>query len=176
AQEYTAIPVSRRLMGDVSTPVSLFLKLRESGEYPFLLESVEGGEQLARYSFLGRNPYQVLHFKDNAVTLKKDGNIRKELDQNYFDALEELTTAYREPSLPELPRFTGGAVGFSSYDTVREIEDLPKPPPAELTLPEAIWAFYDEIFDFDHVKRQVIIIKTVDRKSTRLNSSHVSTS
>src|SRR5699024_58626 len=106
AQEYTAIPVSRRLMGDVSTPVSLFLKLRESGEYPFLLESVEGGEQLARYSFLGRNPYQVLHFKDNAVTLKKDGNIRKELDQNYFDALEELTTAYREPNLPALPRFT----------------------------------------------------------------------
>src|SRR5699024_12692492 len=90
--------------------------------YPFLLESDEGGEQLARYSFLGRNPYQVLHFKDNAVTLKKDGNIRKELDQNYFDALEELTTAYREPNLPELPRFTGGAVGFSSYDTVREID------------------------------------------------------
>ncbi|HLR26375.1 MAG TPA: anthranilate synthase component I [Fodinibius sp.] len=147
-------------MADVSTPVSLFLKLRENGRYPFLLESVEGGEQLARYSFLGRNPYQILRYSKNIVTLEREGNVQRH-SQPYFELLKELTTAHSEAELFHLPRFTGGAVGFSSYDTVREIEQLPDQPPSDLDLPEAIWAFYDEVFAFDHVKQQVIIIKTV---------------
>ena len=72
-----------------------------------------------------------------------------------------MTAAYDEPKLSELPRLTGGAVGYSSYDTVRDVERLPDAPPDDLNLPKAIWAFYDEIFAFDHVKQQVIIIKTV---------------
>lgn len=158
--KYTAVPVYRRLMADVMTPVSLFLKLREEAKNPFLLESVEGGEQLARYSFLGRNPYQVLRYEKDEVTLQKEGNA-EQLDKTYFEALKELTTCHTEPEIPELPRLTGGAVGFSSYDTVREIEHLPNTPPSEMEIPEAIWAFYDEVFAFDHVKQQIIIIKTV---------------
>ncbi len=160
AQKYTAVPIYRRLMADVMTPVSLFLKLREEAKNPFLLESVEGGEQLARYSFLGRNPYQVLRYEKDEVTLQKEGSV-EQLDQTYFEALKELTTRHTEPEIPELPRLTGGAVGFSSYDTVREIEHLPNTPPSEMEIPEAIWAFYDEVFAFDHVKQQIIIIKTV---------------
>ncbi|GAA5520899.1 anthranilate synthase component I [Aliifodinibius salicampi] len=160
AKKYTAVPVYRRLMADVMTPVSLFLKLREKAKIPFLLESVEGGEQLARYSFLGRNPYQILRYEKDEVTLQKEGNV-EQLDQTYFEALKELTTRHTEPEIPELPRLTGGAVGFSSYDTVREIEHLPNTPPSEMEIPEAIWAFYDEVFAFDHVKQQIIIIKTV---------------
>lgn len=159
-KNYTAIPVYRRLMADVLTPVSLFLKLREDACYPFLLESVEGGEQLARYSFLGRNPYQVLKYTGTDTSLKK-GDHKELLDQPYFEALKELTTQHREPKLPGLPRLTGGAVGFSSYDTVREIEQLENMPEPDMQLPEAVWAFYDEVFAFDHVKQQVIIIKTV---------------
>ncbi|HET6527745.1 MAG TPA: anthranilate synthase component I [Balneolaceae bacterium] len=159
-KNYTAIPVYRRLMADVLTPVSLFLRLRDNACYPFLLESVEGGEQLARYSFLGRNPYQVLKYDGAEVTLEKNGDARQ-LDQSYFDALKELTTQYSEPKLPDLPRLTGGAVGFSSYDTVRDIEKLEDIPASDISLPEAIWSFYDEVFAFDHVKQQVIIIKTV---------------
>ncbi len=158
--KYTALPVYRRLMADVMTPVSLFLKLREEAKNPFLLESVEGGEQLARYSFLGRNPYQVLRYEKDEVTLQKEGKA-EQLDKTYFEALKELTTCHTEPEIPELPRLTGGAVGFSSYDTVREIEHLPNTPPSEMEIPEAIWAFYDEVFAFDHVKQQIIIIKTV---------------
>jgi anthranilate synthase component 1 len=160
-KSYTAIPVYRRLMADVLTPVSLFLRLRNNAHYPFLLESVEGGEQLARYSFLGRNPYQVLKYDGAKVSLEKEGEDVKQLDQPYFEALKQLTTQYREPKFPDLPRLTGGAVGFSSYDTVRDIERLKNVPKADVSLPEAIWAFYDEIFAFDHVKQQVIIIKTV---------------
>jgi len=161
AAEYSAVPVYRTLMADVLTPVSLFLNIRQEARYPFLLESVEGGEQLARYSFLGRNPYQTLEFDGEQVILSQTGENREILQQSYFEALKELTTAYREPELPDLPRLTGGAVGYSSYDTVREVENLPNMPADDLKLPEAIWAFYDEIYAFDHVKQQVIIIKTV---------------
>ncbi len=161
AGEYTAVPVYRRLMADVMTPVSLFLNIREDARYPFLLESVEGGEQLARYSFLGCNPYRVLKYDNDEVTLNETGGTQRQLDEPYFEALRRLTTEYSEPKLPELPRLTGGAVGFSSYDTVRQIEHLPDVPQNDVPLPEAIWAFYDEIFAFDHVKQQVILLKTV---------------
>ncbi len=160
AKDYTAVPVHRRLMADVLTPVSLFLSLRKDARYPFLLESVEGGEQVARYSFLGRNPYQVLQYDGEAVTLESEGNT-KNIEESYFAVLKRLTTQHSEPEIPDLPRLTGGAVGFSSYDTVREVESLGNAPQDDLDIPEAIWAFYDEVYAFDHVKQQVIIIKTV---------------
>lgn len=161
AKNFTAIPVYKRLMADTLTPVSLFMNLRQDARAPFLLESVEGGEQLARYSFMGRNPYQILRYKDGQVLLQIEGQPDETLDQNYFEALKSLTTAYNEPEISDFPRLTGGAVGFSSYDTVRDVEFLPDQPDDDLDLPDAIWAFYDEIFAFDHVKQQVIIIKTV---------------
>ncbi|MEX2600728.1 MAG: anthranilate synthase component I [Balneolaceae bacterium] len=160
AESCNAIPVSRRMLADVMTPVSVFLSIRDDASYPFLLESVEGGEQLARYSFLGRNPYQVLIFDGEEVRLERDGE-SEQPEGDYFDVLRQLTTAFREPDLPDLPRLTGGAVGFSSYDTVREVEDLPDVPEQDVPLPEAIWAFYDEIIAFDHVKQQLVLMKTV---------------
>lgn len=158
--DFSAVPVYRRLMADILTPVSLFLSLRKDTRFPFLLESVEGGDQVARYSFLGRDPYQVLRYNGEEVVLESDKKTET-IDEPYFEALKKLTTQHNEPKIPDLPRLTGGAVGFSSYDTVREIEELQNTPPDDLQIPEAIWAFYDEIFAFDHVKQQVIIIKTV---------------
>ena len=157
-------------MADTLTPVSLFMNVRQDARAPFLLESVEGGEQLARYSFIGRNPYQVLSYKNGVVTLSVEGEENQRLDEEYFTALRELTTQYTEPEIPNLPRLTGGAVGFSSYDTVRDVESLSDQPEDDLNLPDAVWAFYDEIFAFDHVKQQVIIIKTVfpDKKEDSL--------
>ncbi len=160
ASTYTAIPIFKRLLADVITPVSLFLNIREEATYPFLLESVEGGEQLARYSFIGRNPYQVLTFDGEQTSLTKNQNIER-IDNNYFDVLKQLTTAHSEPFIPDLPKLTGGAVGFSAYDTFRLVEDLPGTPPDDLNIPEAMWSFYDEIFAFDHVKHQIVLIKTV---------------
>ena len=160
ASTYTAIPTFKRLLADVITPVSLFLNIREEATYPFLLESVEGGDQLARYSFIGRNPYQVLTFDGAQTSLTKNENTER-IDDNYFDVLKQLTTAYSEPFIPDLPKLTGGAVGFSAYDTFRLVEDLPDTPPDDLNIPEAMWSFYDEIFAFDHVKHQIVLIKTV---------------
>jgi anthranilate synthase component 1 len=161
AKSYTAIPVSRRILADILTPVSLFLSIRQNAELPFLFESVEGGEHLARYSFLGKNPYQTLRFDGESVTLHKTGDQPVLLTEDYFDALERLTTQHTEPLLQDLPRLTGGAVGFSSYDTVREVEHLPNVPDTDVDLPEAIWSFYDEVFAFDHVKQQVVLMKTI---------------
>ncbi len=169
AEEYTAIPVYRVMMADTVTPVSLFMKIRDQGLYPFLLESVEGGEHLARYSFLGRNPYQVLRFENNKASLTRlqnggnptAGEQTDILEEGYFEALRRLCSTLAEPVIPDLPRLTGGAVGFSAYDTIRQVEHLPDVPEDDLRLPEAIWAFYDEIFAFDHVKHRVILIKTV---------------
>ncbi len=160
AKTHTAIPVYKRLLADVLTPVSLFLSIREDANYPFLLESVEGGEQLARYSFIGKDPYQTLTFDGSNTHLDKNGE-SKRLEASYFDVLKELTTAYSEPFVPDLPKLTGGAVGFSAYDTFRLVEHLPNTPPDDLKIPEAVWSFYDEIFAFDHVKHQVVLIKTV---------------
>ncbi len=160
SKTYSAIPIYKRLLADVLTPVSLFMNIREGVENPFLLESVEGGEQLARYSFIGSNPYQKLIFDGEQTFLETKGT-KKLVNSGYFEKLRELTTAYREPFIPDLPRLTGGAVGFSSYDTFRLVERLPNVPPDDLKLPEAVWGFYDEIYAFDHVKHQVVLIKTV---------------
>lgn len=161
AKTYTAIPVSKRMLADVLTPVSLFLSIRDGSKNPFLLESVEGGENLARYSFLGCNPYQALQFDGHQVELSRPDRENEVLPESYFDALNRLTTQHTEPKLPDLPRLTGGAVGFSSYDTVREVEALPDVPENDLDIPEAIWSFYDEVYAFDHVKQQIVLMKTV---------------
>jgi anthranilate synthase component 1 len=161
AKTYSAIPVSRRILADTLTPVSLFLSIRSGTSYPFLFESVEGGEHLARYSFLGCNPYQVLTFDGSETKLTTASGDSVVFDDPYFEVLEKLTTEHSEPVIQDLPRLTGGAVGYSSYDTVRQVEHLPNIPKSDTDIPEAIWSFYDEIYAFDHVKQQIVLIKTV---------------
>lgn len=161
SSRYSAIPVYRTMMADTITPVSLFLKLRQNGRYPFLLESVEGGEHLARYSFLGRDPYQVFRYEAGRLFLDHVDRETQELEGEYFQKLQELCARHEEPEIPGLPRLTGGAVGYSAYDTVRLIEHLPGQPEDDLELPDAVWSFYDEIYAFDHVKHRVLLIKTV---------------
>ncbi len=161
--KYTAIPVYRKLLADVITPVSLYLKLRQDAEYPFLFESVEGGERLARYSFMGRNPYKVLTSIQGKPYLRSlpGGENNLVEGREFYDVLRDLTTQHTEPKLNGLPRLTGGAVGFSAYDTIRYTEELPNVPEDPLKLPEAQWSFYDEVYAIDHVKHQVILMKTV---------------
>lgn len=163
AESYTAVPVYRRSLADILTPVSLFLKLRGGSKNPFLFESVEGGENLARYSFLGCNPYQVLRMDKGTpvLTRTRTGEVSKFEDAPFYDVLRTLVGLHTEPEVPGLPRLTGGAVGYASYDTIRYTEELPGAPEDELGLPDAIWAFYDEIYAFDHVKHQIVFIKTV---------------
>ena len=166
--ERLVVPVSLRRSADLLTPVSAFLSLREESDYSFLFESVEGGEKLARYSFLARNPYRIVKGTDFGATVHVDERRTPDaeagLDQpdgNIFEVLDAYMDRYTEVDLPDLPRLRGGAVGYLGYDGVRLVEDLPDAPPDDLGLPDAIWCFYDTVAAFDHVKHQIVLMANV---------------
>lgn len=158
--ERFAIPVYKRLSADLLTPVSALLALRRFGSHTFLLESVEGGEKLARYSFLGKNPYRIVRREGSGITVT-DGQGQPEADISHSDiyaVLQSYLDAYVEVAVPGLPRLTCGAVGYLGYDNVRLIEELPDQPEDDLGLPDAIWCFYDAVVAFDHVKHQLVLM------------------
>ena len=159
--ERLIVPMHRRRSADLLTPVSAFLHLREGARMPFLLESVEGGEKLARYSFLGRNPYRTVTARGRETTSKDAAGAVTEHDQDLFSVLDALITEYREVRLPDLPRLTGGAVGFFGYDCIRLIESIPDRHTPDGDIPDAVWAFYDTVCAFDHVKHQLVLIRSV---------------
>ena len=151
------IPVHKRLSADLLTPVSAFLALRRSGRHGFLLESVEGGEKLARYSFLGKDPYRIVRARGAEVTVETDGRETR-VAGDVFSVLQRMLDRYTEIKTPGLPRLTCGAVGYLGYDVVRLLERLPHPPPDDLGLPDAVWCFYDTLVAFDHVKHQLVLM------------------
>lgn len=155
------IPVYKRLSADLLTPVSAYLRLREQGTYGFLLESVEGGEKLARYSFLGKDPYQIVRAYRDDVTIEHRGRPSpngQAPSGSIFDVLQTLLDQYDQVDVPGLPRLRGGAVGYLAYDGVRLLEHLPDAPEDDLHLPDAIWCFYDTLAAFDHVKHQLVLM------------------
>ncbi len=162
------VPVSARRSADLLTPVSAFLSLREGSTYSFLFESVEGGEKLARYSFLGRDPYRVVRGTNFGASVEVDErrtpSPEEGLDRpegTVFDVLDAYVDRYTEVDLPDLPRLRGGAVGYLGYDAVRLVEDLPDAPPDDLDLPDAVWCFYDTVAAFDHVRHQLVLMANV---------------
>jgi anthranilate synthase component 1 len=164
----TFVPVVKEIIADLLTPVSAFLKIAEHSDYAFLFESVEGGEQVARYSFLGKDPFLVLSARDGRTTLERSG-VTTGSDDAFVPALRRLMADFRSPFVAGLPRFTGGAVGFIGYDASPIFE------PAL----EAAWAaaaaarkdesgadaeddagfmLFDTVLAFDHVKHRILII------------------
>src|SRR5215212_10652629 len=153
-----AIPIFREVLADLETPVSAFLKIRGSGP-AFLLESIEGGERLARYSFIGSAPSAVLTMRAGAATLESVGG---ETAVTAYDdplvPLADLVAARRAPEMPDLPlpRFTGGAVGYLSYEAVRAFEPrVPSAPGRGLDLPDGVWMLTDALLVFDHLARTI---------------------
>ncbi|MBE9502233.1 MAG: anthranilate synthase component I [Chloroflexi bacterium] len=145
------VPIYREIVADLETPVSAFLKIARGG-YSFLLESVEGGEHLARYSFIGTEPYSVLATggRGNALpAVDPLSLIQRELDK------------YKLIPLPDLPRFHGGAVGYLAYEAARHFEELPAPDSDPLGLPEAIFMFVDTVLVFDHLTHKIRIVSHV---------------
>jgi len=157
-----AIPVFRELSADLDTPVSVFLKLK--GRTPgFLLESAEGGERLGRYSFLGVGYSLMLKASGTKVTIYRNGK-SKELtlkdNQDPLHLVKSRLSQYRTLKMPGFPPFSGGAVGYLSYDMVRFFEKLPQPSQDELGLPDCIFIFTDTVLAFDHVQHKIKIIAT----------------
>jgi len=161
--ERFVVPVNYRLSADLLTPVSALLALRQHSNRVFLLESVEGGQKMARYSFLGRNPYRIVRAAGSKITIEhvQTGETTTALESDIFEVLQRFMDEFLEVKLPGLPRFHCGAVGYLSYDNVRLIEYLPNPPADDLHLPDAIWGFYDTLAAFDRLKHQIVLIANV---------------
>ncbi len=161
------IPVYREINMDLETPVSVYLKLHRAGG-ACLLESIEGGERLARYSFLAINPTRILTLQGDKLTVREQGQTGTlELDgRDPLEALREFMAGYRAVPVPGLPRFFGGAVGYLSYDLVRRLERLPGMARDELGLPEAILMLTDTVVAFDHVKHRGLIIANAHVESS----------
>jgi anthranilate synthase component 1 len=155
------VPVYCTLLADLETPVSVYLKLARVSEASFLLESVEGGEQVGRYSFLGVNPKGLLSVQGSKVTLtRKDETTIRELapGEDPLHVLEQEFERVHPVELEGLPRFVGGAVGYLSYDFARHVERLPNTATDDLGLPDAVFLLVDTLVIFDHAKHQLIIL------------------
>src|SRR4051812_47233424 len=171
ARRGTFVPVVKEIMADLLTPVSAFLKIAEHSDYAFLFESVEGGEQVARYSFLGKDPFLVLRSRDGKTVIDRSG-VTTETSEPFVPALRKLMAEFRAPYVPDLLRFTGGAVGFIGYDASIRFE-----PVLEASWKNAAWTngdqgsgigdraedeagfmLFDTVLAFDHVKHRILII------------------
>jgi anthranilate synthase component 1 len=142
------IPVYKSVIADFLTPVSAFLKLEKDRSHAFLLESIEGGERIARYSFLGGDPFLVTRYRDGQPA-------------DFMQNLRATMGRYRSVKLPGLPPFTGGAVGYFGYDMVRTIEEIPQTGIDDLGVDDAVLMFYKTVLAFDHLRHQIHIISNV---------------
>ncbi len=160
-KRHTLIPVYRTVVADLETPVSAFLRIAAHEPEAFLLESVEGGERVGRYTFIGIRPYRkiVSHGRSIAAT---EGKRTRRFEGDIFDEVKRALGEHRPARLPGLPPFTAGAVGFFAYDVVRQIERLPETTVDELGVPDACLMFFDEVLAFDHVKKEIFLLITAD--------------
>jgi anthranilate synthase component 1 len=165
ARRGTFVPVTKEIMADLLTPVSAFVKIAEHSDYAFLLESVEGGEHVARYSFLGKDPFLVLRSRSGKTTVERAGTITESAEP-FIATLRSLMADFQAPYVPDLPRFTGGAVGYLGYDAAPWFE--PSLEPAWAASPAASssdgaadlagFMLFDTVLAFDHVKHRILVI------------------
>ena len=161
AKEHTLVPVCRTLTADLETPVSAFLRAAWRERECFLLESVENGEQLGRYTFIGINPFKRIVARGREITIT-EGKKVVQIEDDIFVVLRRALAGHKPARLPGLPPFTAGAVGFFAYDAVRQIERLPELAADELGVPDACLLFFDEVLAFDHVRKEIWLVATAD--------------
>ena len=158
ARRGTFVPVCKELVADLLTPVSAFLKIAEDADYAFLLESVEGGEHVGRYSFLGKDPFLILRAREGRTTIER-GGVVSESERPLVDTLRSLMADFRSPFVPDLPRLTGGAVGYLGYGAASWFE----PVLGDLGdgadgADQAGFMLFDTVLAFDHVQHRILII------------------
>jgi len=160
AKEYNLIPVYELMTADMLTPVIAYLKIRRKGKFNFLLESVEGSENLSRYSFIGRDPAYTFSNKGELITIRNQTK-GSQINKSIFDFIRQELKTYRQPTIDDLPDFTGGVVGYFGYENTSLIENVLKKDMKKTDQPDSIFGFYDTILAFDHFKHQIILITNV---------------
>lgn len=159
AKDYNLIPVARRLLADMETPIRIFKRYAER-DHAFLLESVEGGVQWARYSFIGMDPFLLISGKRGEIAIEKNGE-KSYLQGKPIEELKALLRSYRSPKLDDMPPFTGGAIGFFGYDLLQYYESLPPHAVDDLEMDDIRFMFCDSVIVFDHVKQQILLVGNV---------------
>lgn len=163
ATQGNLIPVARRILADLETPLSAYRKIRGQGE-SFLFESVEGGEHVGRYSFVGCNPRAVIRQDGNHVQVFENGRVTESavVGKDVKDGLEiveRVMKQFRAVSTPGLPRFTGGAIGFIGYEFIHDVEPVvPRPPQDELGTPVMYFLIADQLLSFDRAQQTITIL------------------
>jgi anthranilate synthase component 1 len=160
AKQGNLIPVYDVFSADLLTPVSAYLRIAQGARYSFLLESVEGGEKIARYTFAGANPEEVFRYAGGACVLESRNRLVWE-ERDPVSFLRERMERFRPVRIPGLPPLVAGAIGYFSYDMVRLIERLPKKLRDEIGLYDAMLMFYHGIIAFDHVQHRLWIVRNV---------------
>jgi anthranilate synthase component 1 len=154
----TFVPVVKEVVADLLTPVSAFLKIAQDADYAFLLESVEGGEHVGRYSFLGKDPFLILRARGGRTTIEQ-GGATSESERPFVDTLRALMADFRSPFVPDLPRFTGGAVGYLGYGASTWFEPVLGDLGAGVDgADDAGFMLFDTVLAFDHVRHRILII------------------
>lgn len=166
------IPIYREVLADTETPVSAFLKIG-GGEYDFLLESVQGGEKWARYSFLGRNPSLVIRTKGREAEILRSGApAERRVITDPLDLVKEVLSVYRPVKVEGLPRFFGGMVGYLAYDAVRFFETLPDRTEDDLALPDALFLLTDTLLIFDNLGQRIQVVSNAFIPDTSPHTVH----
>jgi anthranilate synthase component 1 len=174
--EANLIPVYREFPADLETPVSVYIKLMDEQSPSFLLESVEGGERVGRYSFVGINPQVMKVLRHRTVSTYQNGEVTTESlsqKQDILQLIEEELDLIKLAKLPGLPRFVGGAAGYLGYDVVRDFEDLPATAIDVLDLPDAVFLLADTLVVFDHARHRLLILANAE-VSHDIEGSYVS--
>jgi anthranilate synthase component 1 len=168
ARGATLVPVVKSVTADLLTPVSAFLAIAANEPNAFLLESVERGEQIGRYTFLGARPYMQIRARGEDVLVRR-GKRQEKRKGNVFQIVKEQLRQHRPAIVPGLPPFTAGAVGYFAYDVVRQLEKIGEHTTDDLSLPDCVLMFFDRLLAFDHLRHQIHIIATADvsRESPR---------
>src|SRR5258705_5438777 len=160
AKQGNLIPVYDVFSADLLTPVSAYLRIAQAARYSFLLESVEGGEKIARYTFAGAHPEEVFRYANGACVLESSDRVVWE-EKDPVSFLRERIQRFRPVRLPGLPPLIAGAIGYFSYDMVRLIERLPAKLRDEIGLFDAVLMFYPGLIAFDHVQHRLWMVRNV---------------
>ncbi len=191
ARESTLVPVAKSISADLLTPVSAFLAVAAGEPDAFLLESVEGGEKIGRYTFLGVRPFLRLESRGDQITIQRASTTSHQRPRagkgatksaripkietrtaSVFEVIKELLHQHRPAQVEGLPPFTAGAVGYCAYDIVRQLENIGSRTEDDLDVPDCILMFFDRVLAFDHLRHQIHIVASADVSAEKPRSAY----